>query len=110
MNEAEELRKVLSGNIKTKRKKLGLSQEKLAERTELSTQTINDIEGRRMWVSDKTLVKLAHALDMKAYELLLPSEAEFKSEPLLSLRENLKKGLDLVDQALDLGKTFKPIV
>jgi transcriptional regulator with XRE-family HTH domain len=57
-----ELRKILSFNIKKQWKILGLTQEKLAEATGLSFQTIKDIEGCRMWVSDKTIMKLAQAL------------------------------------------------
>jgi transcriptional regulator with XRE-family HTH domain len=49
------LRRVLSANIKHYRVKLGYTQEKLAETVGLSDQTINDIEGCRTWVSDKTI-------------------------------------------------------
>jgi transcriptional regulator with XRE-family HTH domain len=70
--ESEKLRKILSSNIKKHRKKLGLSQEKLAETANLSSQTINDIEGCRMWVSDKTLIKLATVFNIEAYQLLVP--------------------------------------
>lgn len=52
MNQIE-LREILSFNIKQKRKLYSLTQEKLAELTGLSAQTINDIEGCRTWVSDK---------------------------------------------------------
>lgn len=58
-----------------------LTQEKLAEETGLSAQTINDIEGCRTWVSDKTLIKLADVLRTTPSELLLP-HTESKSEIL----------------------------
>ncbi|MDR2717949.1 MAG: helix-turn-helix transcriptional regulator, partial [Treponema sp.] len=61
-DEPNDLRRTLSLNIKKQRKILGLTQEKLAEATDLSSQTINDIEGCRMWVSDKTILKLAKIL------------------------------------------------
>ena len=70
--EPEKLREILSFNIKKERKKLGLTQEKLAEIAELSAQTINDIEGCRMWVSDKTITKLAKVLHVEVYQLLIP--------------------------------------
>ena len=70
--ESDSLREILSLNIKKERKKLGLTQEKLAEIADLSSQTINDIEGCRMWVSDKTMTKLARVLHIEAYELLVP--------------------------------------
>ena len=44
MNQIE-LRETLSFNIKQKRKLYSLTKEKLAELTELSAQTIKDIEG-----------------------------------------------------------------
>lgn len=69
MNQIE-LREILSFNIKQKRKLYSLPQEKLAELTGLSAQTINDIEGCRTWVSDKTLVRIAEILHCTPSELL----------------------------------------
>ena len=65
-----ELTEILSFNIKQKRKLYSLTQEKLAELTGLSAQTINDIEGCRTWVSDKTLVRIAEILHCTPSELL----------------------------------------
>jgi transcriptional regulator with XRE-family HTH domain len=80
---------------------LGLSQERLAEAAELSVQTINDIEGCRTWVSDKTIVKLAQALHIEAYQLLFPNSEVDKLFPVLTpamilriLQENIKKAID----------------
>ncbi len=67
----KELRENLSLNIKCRRKIYSLTQEKLAEEAGLSAQTINDIEGCRTWVSDKTLVKLSEVLHTTPAELLL---------------------------------------
>ena len=58
-----------------------MTQEKLAEETGLSAQTINDIEGCRTWVSDKSLVKLAEVLRTTPAELLL-SDGTQQSETL----------------------------
>jgi transcriptional regulator with XRE-family HTH domain len=74
-DEPNDLRRTLSLNIKKQRKILGLTQEKLAEATALSSQTINDIEGCRMWVSDKTILKLAKILHIDAYQLFEPITA-----------------------------------
>ena len=74
--ESKKLKEILSYNIKKKRKMLGLTQEKLAEIAGLSAQTVNDIEGCRMWVSDKTITKLAKVLHVEAYELLIPVTPE----------------------------------
>ncbi|MDR2097842.1 MAG: helix-turn-helix domain-containing protein [Spirochaetaceae bacterium] len=73
--EALQLRKLLAANIKERRAKLSISQEKLAELADVSVQTVNFIEGCRTWVSDKTLVKLACALRVDAYRLLSPPSA-----------------------------------
>jgi len=72
-NEPNDLRRTLSLNIKKQRKILGLTQEKLAEAANLSSQTINDIEGCRMWVSDNTILKLAKVLHIDAYQLFEPA-------------------------------------
>jgi transcriptional regulator with XRE-family HTH domain len=93
-------------NIKHRRKVLGFSQEKLAKAAELSVQTVNDIEGCRMWVSDKTIVKLAHALHVEVYQLLVPvfdtvkggekgMHAPSSVEILLTLQQNIKNEIDL---------------
>jgi transcriptional regulator with XRE-family HTH domain len=52
-----------------RRKKLGISQEKLAEMADLSVQMVNSIEGHRAWVSDKTLVALSKALGIEVFQL-----------------------------------------
>jgi transcriptional regulator with XRE-family HTH domain len=93
-----QIRQILSENIKFRRKMLGISQEKLAEIANLSAQTINDIEGCRMWVSDKTIVKLCQALHVEAYQLLLPYQNNNNSpnvlEILLALQQNIKKTVE----------------
>ena len=67
------MRRVLAANLKEHRKTLHLSQEKLAEITGLSWQTINSIECHRTWVSDKTLESLAGALRVEPFQLLVPA-------------------------------------
>jgi transcriptional regulator with XRE-family HTH domain len=79
----EKIRQILAQNIKIRRKRLGISQEKLAEITDMSVQTINTIEGCRMWVSDKTITRLAKALNVEVFQLLIPFNA-IKNESGLS--------------------------
>ena len=62
-----QVKELLALNIKALRKKCGFSQEKLAEASDLSTQSISDIEGCRTWVSDKTLGRLAKALNVDIF-------------------------------------------
>jgi hypothetical protein len=58
------------------------------------------IEGRRMWVSDKTISKLARALDVEAYQLLVPALETRGEKPVspretfLALQRDIKKEID----------------
>jgi transcriptional regulator with XRE-family HTH domain len=92
---------VLSANIKASRKKLGISQEKLAEMTDLSVQMVNTIEGNQTWVSDKTLISLSNALGMEVFQLFTPvTESKNKghfsppSHLLFKLRQDMKKDIN----------------
>jgi transcriptional regulator with XRE-family HTH domain len=84
-----DLRRILAANLKEQRKTLGLSQEKLAELAGVSWQTVNSIECHRTWVSDKTLERLADALKIETFQLLLPIETA--DPPNLSPIEALRK-------------------
>ena len=91
------LRELLSTNIKIKRETLGISQEKLAELADVSIQTVKGIEGRRTWVSDAMLEKLAQALGVSAFQLLVPAdEAALRDESavidvlLRNLQQNIQ--------------------
>lgn len=68
-----ELKETLSKNIK-KYRKGKFTQETLAEAIGVSTQNINDIEGKRRWPREETLVKLADILEIEIYELFVPEE------------------------------------
>lgn len=68
-----ELKETLSKNIK-KYRKGKFTQETLAEAIGVSSQNINDIEGKRRWPREETLVKLADILGIEIYELFIPSE------------------------------------
>jgi len=91
----EEIRLILAQNIKKWREILGLSQEKLAESANLSVQTINTLEGCRMWVSDKSITRLARALNVEVFQLFVPyhtNKRELITTPasvLLELRQNI---------------------
>ena len=74
MDEAN-LRKLLSQNIKRFRQRKNWSQAKLAEKMNISTNYLSDIETGRGWVSPFSLVKLANALEIEVFELFKPQEA-----------------------------------
>jgi len=87
-----DLRKILSLNIKNHRELLGISQEKLAEKAQISANMMRDIEGCRTWISDTTLNNIATALKTDVYRLFIPDS--------ISEDENYRTVL------LDLTKTF----
>ena len=68
------LRQILSENIRAARKNRDLTQTQLALYADLSLSYMTDIERCKTWVSDKTLAKIARALDMNPWELLRPAE------------------------------------
>ena len=109
--DSESIRLILAGNIKKYRKNYGYSQEKLAEKAGLSAQTLNDIEGCRRWISAKTITKLAKALNIAEYQLLVPdngksSKTQQRSslKSLISLHNNIINTINIqFDQAKDTG-------
>jgi transcriptional regulator with XRE-family HTH domain len=102
----------LSANIKDRRQKLGITQEKLAELVDMSIQMINTIEGCRAWVSDKTLAALAEVLGVEVYQLFMPvtngdaEERDFAlSRQLDRLRQEIK-----ADVTADIDARFMSLI
>ena len=103
-----DIRKILSSNLKKHREKLGLSQEKLAEIAELSAMMVKDIEGCRTWVSDKTLINLASALKTDIYRLLMPDHT-FEEEIFKTVHKDLEIIMQKIHQdiGVNLNNTLK---
>ena len=75
-----QLREILSQNIK-KYRQGKFTQEQLAEEIGVSTQNINDIEGKRRWPRESTLIKIAEILKVEVYQLFIPQNSvEIKIE------------------------------
>jgi transcriptional regulator with XRE-family HTH domain len=72
----QELRRILSDNIRKFRARRAWSQFNLAAKCDLSTNFLADIEAGNTWVSGLTLAKLAKALEIEAYELLKPEKGD----------------------------------
>jgi transcriptional regulator with XRE-family HTH domain len=68
----KELHKIFSENIKKYRNNANWSQVALAKKAGVSINFINDIESGKKWASPVTLIKLANAFNVQAYELLKP--------------------------------------
>jgi transcriptional regulator with XRE-family HTH domain len=100
----QDLRQILSANLKEQRQILGVSQEKLAEMAGLSWQTVNSIECRRTWVSDNTLEALAAVFKIETFQLLIPVET--RAAISLNTTDALRK---LADAKKDYDDTFSEI-
>jgi len=80
---------------------LKISQEKLAELADVSVQMVKRIEGRHTWVSDAMLEKLAGALGVLAFQLLVPAdetalrdESALISVLLRNLQQNIQDDIN----------------
>jgi transcriptional regulator with XRE-family HTH domain len=69
-----ELRTLLSKQIKLFRNFRGWSQAELAEKADISITFLSDIERGNKWPHPDTLTGLARALDMEVYRLFMPEE------------------------------------
>lgn len=93
--------KILATNIRSARSKLEYSQQQLAERADLSTGYINDIEQGRKWPSADSLERISTALGVEPFMLLLPPDysGEYDAFDLLtdyamSVKESLAGAMD----------------
>lgn len=68
--------KVFGNNVRKYRTKLGLSQEKFAEKCGLHRTYISDIECFRRSISLDNIQKIADALEIKTHILFLETENE----------------------------------
>lgn len=92
--ESLELRECLSQNLKKYRKTKGWSQFELAEKAGISEQTVNSIEGLRLWPSDKTLAKISSVLEIEMYKLFVPQKFALQSESLAELKHAVVKTVE----------------
>jgi transcriptional regulator with XRE-family HTH domain len=77
------LRGILAHNLKENRRKNGLSQAKLAEKAEVSTQYVAMIELSRQFPTPEVLERIAGALGIEAYELFaVPASPQGELERL----------------------------
>jgi transcriptional regulator with XRE-family HTH domain len=65
------VREILAYNLKENRKKCGLSQAKLAEKANITTQYIAMIEVSRKFPTPEMLDRLATALEIETYQLFI---------------------------------------
>ena len=110
----EKIRQILAQNIKNRRESLGFTQDKLAEITNLSVQTINTIEGCPMWISDKSITRLADALGVEIFQLFMPhyfvlNKMDAKEmNVLLEFWQKIKLVVEKIDTEID--NEFKKVM
>jgi len=99
MNE-QELRAILSKNIKRHRNSRNLSQADLAEKLDISVNFLCNIENGNRWVSPQTLVKFAATLNIEPYELFKPTEA-LPPDVSVTLNKSFDEAIVAVTQTLN---------
>ena len=92
--ESQEIRERLSQNIKKYRKRKDWSQFQLAESAGISEQTVNSIEGLRLWPSDNTFAKISNALEVDLYKLFVPQKFDLHSESIVDLKHAVVKTVE----------------
>ncbi|MDR1287443.1 MAG: helix-turn-helix domain-containing protein [Treponema sp.] len=115
------LKDVLRANIKKFRHRRNWSQFTLAAKIDISTNFLADIEAGNTWVSSQTLVKLAKAFEIEAFELLKPEKEginaeqspeidgsegfidRFSQDLAVVLQDTVKKAVDHVKNQYKMG-------
>jgi len=101
----QDLKDIFGRNVSFRRELKGWSQEKLAEKADVSKNTISDIETGQKFVRAKTLVRLAKVLETEVYEFLKPDDVlpDKSSEIIAMYSEEVKEtvekiGLSYIDK------------
>lgn len=99
---SDDIQTRLGENVKRIRKEQKLTQFQLAEKADLSEETVKNIELSRCWTSDKNLAKLTKALQVDIHCLFLPvctsfdKDSEDSSIIKKAIAENLKNYVNSV--------------
>jgi len=81
------IRILLANNLKENRRKLGFSQDKLAELAGISSQYLATVETCRKFPTPEVLERLAEALEIESHELF--SHASTPRKELEKLRQDI---------------------
>ncbi len=98
------LREILANNLKENRRKCGLSQAKLAEKANITTQYIAMIEVSRKFPTPEMLDRLAKALEIETYQLFVvkPSPEDAMERMHDTLVSNIEKVIgEAIGKAID---------
>ena len=86
-----DIREILAANIKETRRKKGLTQEKLAEKANMSLHYLAILELARRFPSGEMLERLAEALEVEPHELF--TVAPSPQNELEQLRREIKNDI-----------------
>ena len=87
-----DIREILAANIKENRRKMGLTQEKLAEKADMSLHYLAILELARKFPSGEMLERLAEALEIEPHELFIVSPSP--QDELEKLRQEIKNDIE----------------
>ena len=86
-----DIREILAANIKENRRKMGLTQEKLAEKANMSLHYLAILELARKFPSGEMLERIAGALEVESHELFKVSPSP--QNELEQLRQEIKNDI-----------------
>ena len=87
-----DIKEILAANIKENRRKKGLTQEKLAEKADMSLHYLAILELARKFPSGEMLERLAEALEIEPHELFIISPSP--QNELEQLRREIKNDIE----------------
>ena len=102
------IQQILANNIRTARRKLGYSQMQLAERADISPSHMNELEQAKKWISADSMERIAGALGLEPFMLLLPPGYSQATDAFSLLAEFAASVREQVDGALD--STLKDVL
>ena len=88
------LHQILSINVREIRKRNGLTQAELAEKCNISNTFIGEIETGIKYPAPKTLEKIAEALEVMPYVLLIPKDAKISDIDRKELVQKITKDIE----------------
>lgn len=105
MSSMEELYVIIAGNIRKERKKLRISQAELAERADISVDTVKGVENGRRAMSLDTYLRIVRALDTTPMALMGNNQTEDYMERFFFLvagrsKEEIEFVLHMVEHLL----------
>jgi transcriptional regulator with XRE-family HTH domain len=100
------IREILAANLKENRRKLGLTQEKLAEMANVSIHYISMIETCNKYPKPEMLERIAENLGIEPYKLFIIEDDP--NEPLKRLHQSIVNDMKIiVKEAVDEIKTIE---